>query len=101
MIRKNDFIWHIGFQGNTAVVNRRQRGAFSSADPGALLEAGMFRAAFCAAFWAAEMEKNAEAMPAYLELFAKKTGLRPSFDDMKRLMGVHQIPKGNLTVQAF
>lgn len=99
MIKKNDFIWHIGFQGNTAIVNRRQKNAFRNSLPQVLLEAGYFRAAFCSALWESEVEKKEGAMDAFIQSFGQSTGFKPSTDELKRMMGVYQIPDSNLYIQ--
>ena len=99
MIKKADFIWHIGFQGNTALVNRRQVQSFRNSAPEALLAAGFFRAAFCSALWESEVEKREGAMEAFVQAFGQTTELRPTVDELKRMMGVYQIPEGNLYIQ--
>ena len=99
MIKKSDFVWHIGFQGNTAVVNARQKKTFRQLESGLLLEASFLRAAFCCAFWESEIEQKPASMDAFLGKFKSVTQLDVKVDDLKRMMGVFQIPTGNLHIQ--
>jgi hypothetical protein len=101
MIKKKDFIWTIGYQGNTAIVNRRQQSALRDMTPEGLLGQGMLRAAFCSALWQQEMEGRADALEAFRAEFARITGLQVGIEEMKRMLGVYQVPRENLAVQAI
>lgn len=100
MIKKPDFIWTIGFQGNMAIVNRRERAAHRDLDPIKLLEDGMLRAAFCSALWQQEIEGRADALESFRAEFGRLTSLKLSVDEIKRLLGVYQVPRENLAIQA-
>jgi hypothetical protein len=101
MISKKDFVWTIGFQGNMAIVNKRERTAHRDLSPRVLLEAGLLRAAFCSALWEAEIESRADALEAFRSDFASVTGLNLGVEDIKRMLGVYQVPRENLTVLAI
>lgn len=98
MIKKADFIWHIGFQGNTAVVNRRQKTAVRNLSPDSLLQNSYYRAAFCSALWETEIENKAGSLDSFQVAFKQITGLATTVDDLKRMMGVYQIPTENLYI---
>ncbi len=101
MIKKHDFIWTIGFQGNTAIVNKRQRTESRDITPSVLLAEGMLRAAFSSALWEQEIESKATALEDFRLLFVKATGLDIGLDNIKRMLGVYQVPRENLTVLAL
>jgi len=98
MISKKDFIWTIGFQGNTAIVNKRERLGHRNLDPKVLLEDGLLRAALCSALWEQEIEGKAGALETFRQSFASVTGLGLAVDDIKRMLGVYQVPRENLSV---
>lgn len=92
---KQEFTFAIGFQGDTAIVDKRamrQYGRLSSAE---LMENGMYRAAFCSALFSGD----AGEMDRFITLFREKTsaagqdsaGLQ-TVDQFKRLFGVYTIP---------
>jgi hypothetical protein len=101
MIKKKDFIWTIGFQGNTAIVNRKESAAHRELDPVRLLEEGMLRAAFCSALWQQEIENKADSLEKFREDFKRITGLQLGIEEMKRMLGVYQVPRENLSIQAI
>ena len=100
MISKKDFVWTIGFQGNTAIVNKRERSAHRNLEPRKLLEEGLLRAAFCSALWDAEVESRPAAMDTFRDDFATVTGLKLSIEDIKRMLGVYQVPRDAMNVLA-
>jgi hypothetical protein len=89
-MKKEDFVWTVGYQGNIAQVNALRKKQWPNSDAMKLLDAGLFRPSFCAALW--EAEGNARGLDAWINAFSDKTGIRMSLDEVKRLLGVYSIP---------
>lgn len=96
IMKKSDFIWTVGYSGNVAVINKRARASFGRHNAVELLEKGLLRPAFCTALWQFEVEKDEATMKSFLEGLSTKTGSPLQLDDAKRMMGVYQIPEGNV-----
>jgi hypothetical protein len=97
---KADFVWAVGFQGNTAIVNKGQRLARRAAKWEALLAEGYLRAAFCSALWDAEKQADQSPLTAYVEALSARIGRPLSVEDAKRLLGVFKLPSANVKVLA-
>ena len=92
---KKEFTFTIGFQGDTAIVDKRamrQYGKLSTMD---LAEKGLYRAAFCSALFSG----NGQEMDEFIRHFAGKTASADpdssrieSEDQLKRLFGVYTVP---------
>ncbi|MFA7565730.1 MAG: hypothetical protein WCY01_01790 [Alkalispirochaeta sp.] len=81
-VKRSDFIFTIGFQGDTAIVNGTARKKYGSMNASQLLEEGLFRFAFCAALYDGELEE-------FLPLFRESTGIDvPSVEALQRMYGV-------------
>lgn len=87
-MKREDFVWTIGYQDDTAIVDGPARKRFKKSTPEELLEAGMYRAAFCAALYDGTTES-------FLPRFVDKTGIpADSVGYIQRLFGVFSIPEG-------
>jgi len=95
---KSDFVWSVGFQGNTAIVNKAQRGRFHNLSFENLVEKGYLRAAFCSAIWDAEKTGKTDAPERCAELLAKKSGRPLTLEQAKRLVGVYVVPDDKIRV---
>ncbi|TVQ36968.1 MAG: hypothetical protein EA384_13325 [Spirochaetaceae bacterium] len=90
-MKREDFIFTIGFEGNTAVVDSRCRKRYRTLSTIALAEKGLYRQAFCSALFSGdtrEMEHLLEYMREYTSFDAS------SEIALKRLFGVFEVPKG-------
>jgi hypothetical protein len=92
MISREDFLFTIGYEGLTAIVDgkaRRQYGKLSTME---LAEAGLYRAAFSSALWALEAEggpKDGKDLADFLAYFNAKAGTSyTGIEQLKRLFGV-------------
>ena len=86
-MKREDFIFTIGYHGGTAIVDGTARRQYGKKEPHELLEAGLYRAAFCAALYDGRLE-------AFLPVFAERTSIEvESAEQLKRLFGVFDIPE--------
>jgi len=89
-VRREDFIWTVGFQGNTAVVDKRARRKYGDFSADALLEKGFYRAAFCAALY----DGDEPAIQRLIDRYnAEHDASYRTADELKRLFGVDSVPE--------
>lgn len=110
MISRGDFVFTIGYEGNTAVVDgamKRRHGSLSAAELAGL---GLYKQALCAAVYdeaaavagrppsrksGGEVRATAAVLEEILEIYNRhqehKLG---SVEDLKRLFGVFEVPEG-------
>lgn len=80
----------IGYQGNAALVDKANMVHFSGKSQEELLEAGMFKPAFCRALY---LEDQA-AMEGVLAFYnARSPQKYRTLEDLKRAFGVFYVPK--------
>jgi len=89
-MKREEFIFTIGYQGDTAVIDGhgcRKYGRLSTRE---LAEAGLYKAAFCSAVFSGKEEEQMLV----LDLYNKASGASyKSVEDLKRLFGVFEIPE--------
>ena len=91
MIKREDFIFTVGYQGDTAIVNANSRRKFGRLNTRELALKGFFKAAICSALYAASDEELEQVMKIYNEQNENKVD---SIHDLKRLFGVSHVPEG-------
>jgi hypothetical protein len=96
---KADFVWTVGYQGNTALVNKTMKSKYRNPVSSVLLEAGFLRAAFCAALW--ENKERQGALEQFTQHFTSTTGLSLSTEEIMRLLGVFKLPEAAIKVQSI
>ncbi|MDZ7794376.1 MAG: hypothetical protein U5P10_12020 [Spirochaetia bacterium] len=90
MMKRDDFVFTIGYQGDTALIDSRARKDFSKLSTEELAERGLWRAAFCSALYA----QSEEQMQQVVEKYNQKSGAKlESVNDMKRMLGVFEVPE--------
>lgn len=89
-MKRDDFIFSIGYQGDSAIVDSRtakKYGSFSSVE---LAEKGLFRAGFCSAMY----DGDEGAMQQVVAVYNRVSGASlEGVEDMKRLLGVFSVPE--------
>ncbi len=86
-----DFIFTIGYQEDTAIVDGRALRLYGKLTTEELAQKGFFKSAFCSALYA-EDENEAERV---LAIYNKHTNSSyVSISDLKRLFGVYSVPDG-------
>jgi hypothetical protein len=88
---RQEFTFAIGFQGDTAIVDKRAMRQHGKLTTMGLAESGLYRAAFCSALFSGDSGE----MDEFIRVFAAKASGgpdRPTADGLKRLFGVYTVP---------
>ena len=91
MIKREDFIFTIGYSGSSAIVDSSLKKKFGSLESEALAKKGLFKAALCSAIF-----NNRETeMDQVLALYnSKAKGAIKTVEELKRKFGVFEVPEG-------
>ena len=97
-MKREDFIFTIGYQGDTALVDgsaKRQYGRLSTRE---LAEKGFLKPALCSALYSEKQED----VDAVLAFYRERSG-RPNvtFEQLKRTLGVYSVPEKILKVKVL
>ncbi len=91
MIGRRDFVFTIGYDGGTAVVDgslKRRFGALSTVE---LAEKGLFKQALCSAVF----EGREEGLVQVLESYNARTEHKlAGVEELRRMFGVFEVPQG-------
>jgi hypothetical protein len=89
-MKREDFIFTIGYQSDITLVDGKAKKEYGKLSTEELIEKGLFRAAFCSALY----EEDEEKMKTVVEGYNKRSGaLLKTIEDMKRMLGVYQVPQ--------
>ena len=99
MISRQDFIFTIGYEGSTAVVDGTMKRRFGSLSTEELAEKHLYKPAISSAVYeehtAASGQEGGPALQKVLEIYnrdaEKKIG---SVEELKRTFGVYEVPEG-------
>ena len=87
-MRREDFVFTIGYDGDTAIIDGKARKKYRKYNVTELAEVGMYRAAFCAALF----DGDRDVMQKVLAAYNKGEGTKyNSTDDLKRMFGVYDV----------
>ncbi|MBU0928386.1 MAG: hypothetical protein KKA67_11585 [Spirochaetes bacterium] len=87
MISREEFIFTIGYDGGTAIVDGKAKAKYGKLGTVELAEAGLFRAAFASAVFSG----SAEDLKAFADIYNAKAGTDYSTQEQfQRLFGVKQ-----------
>lgn len=90
MLRKEDFVFCIGYQGDTALVDKRAKKKYGRMSTSELLQTGLLRAAFSSAVY----DDSEEDMKKVISSFNDLTGSKlKTSEEMKRLLGIFAVPE--------
>ena len=85
MISRDDFIFTVGYQGDTAIVDARAKKRHKGLATAGLLEAGLYKQAFCAALF----DKDDQAIQQVLEAYNRHSDAAYTGpEELKRVFGV-------------
>ncbi|MGA2974263.1 MAG: hypothetical protein ABSF77_03035 [Spirochaetia bacterium] len=90
-MRREDFVFCIGFEGSTAIVDGRMMRRNGSASTRQLAEAGMFKQAVCSAIYKGAPQELEEVLSLYNQKTATPVG---STEELMRIFGVSAVPEG-------
>ncbi len=93
MINREDFIFTIGYDGDSAVVDSKAKKRFGKLSTHELLDAGLYKSALCSAVYAG----NEEEIEAVRVRYSRITGFDIANQDyLKLILGVQNVPE-NIT----
>ncbi|MBT3271967.1 MAG: hypothetical protein HN368_02340 [Spirochaetales bacterium] len=87
-MHRDDFVFTIGYDGDTAIVDKKAMKRYRKATIPQLIESGHYRIAFCSALFDSDEPAMAEVLAAYNR--GEDTHYT-STDDLKRLFGVYDV----------
>ena len=90
-MRRDEFVFTIGYQGNTAIVDGKAKRKFGKLETKELAEKGFYKAAFSSAIYSGDERELDEFLAIYN---AAGQGSAYSKDQLKRLFGVFGVPDG-------
>jgi hypothetical protein len=89
-MKEDDFVFTIGYQGETAIVDGKAQKRYRSYSVERLIEEGLYKAAFCKALYNEDIGQQDAVLKAYNE----QSGANyQSVDNLKRLFGVFGVPE--------
>ena len=86
---KVDFMFTIGYQGVSAIVDKQAKRKYSKLSSNELAEKGLFKPAFCEALFDGDTAKQKEVLNIYNRISGEAI---TNVDSMKRLLGVFEVP---------
>jgi len=90
-MRREDYVFCIGYEGSTAIVDGRMKRRYGHLTTTGLAEAGLFKQAVCSALWSGSQEELQEV----LAIFNTKT-VTPAraAEELTRIFGTFGVPEG-------
>jgi len=89
-MKRDDFVFTIGYSGDTALVDGRAKKEYAGLSVEDLVKKGLWRAAFCSALFDGDEEQMSQVVREY----NSKSGAHlESPVDMKRMLGVFEVPR--------
>ncbi len=90
-MNREDFIFTIGYEGNTAVVDGSLKKRYRALSSHELAESGLFKPALCSAIYSG----NKDELEAVLRIYNARAEVRiDSIYAFKRKFGVFEVPEG-------
>jgi len=87
---REDFMFTVGYDGDSAVVDMKAKKKYSKMTTMELLEAGFFKPALCSAIYS----ENPEELNAVLEKYNSFTDKKiDNVEQLKLVIGIQKIPK--------
>jgi hypothetical protein len=90
-MRREDFVFCIGYEGNAAIVDGRLRARYAGYSTKPLAEAGLYKQAICSAYWSKKPEELEEILQIYN---ARTEHPVSSVAELSRIYGVSGFPQG-------
>lgn len=90
-MRREDYVFCIGYEGSTAIVDGKLLRRFSDLGTRQLAQAGLFKQAVCSALWSGKPEELQEVLSVYNQSTNVPVG---SVEELTRIFGTSGIPEG-------
>ena len=88
-MKRSDFVFSVGFQGVSAIVDKTAKREYGSLSTKQLAENGLYRSAFCSALYSGD-EKEVDTV---MKIYNSRSRTRQqTAGNMKRLLGVFSVP---------
>jgi len=87
MLSREEFIFTIGYDGPSALVDGQAKRQYSSLSTGDLAKKGFFRAAYSSAIWS----NDPKELETVAETYNKTTGASVTVEALQRLFGVYPV----------
>jgi len=87
---REDFIFTVGYDGNTAVVDKKAKSKYSQKTTMELLEAGFFKPALCSAIYSENQDELNAVLERYNSFTEKKID---NIEQLKLVIGIQKMPK--------
>ena len=98
MMSREDFIFTLGYEGSVAIVDGRAKRKYRGYSAPQLAEAGLFKAAVCAALYDEDQAALEKVLRSYNSGTEKKVA---TVEELKRVFGVTHVPKDITKVNVF
>lgn len=93
-----DFIFTIGYQGNTAIVDTTAKKRYGGLSTARLAEKGLYKAAFCSALFSGNREEMEAVLLAYNAVSVRKY---ETLEELKRAYGVYSVPEDGVKTKGL
>lgn len=91
MLRREDFVFTIGYQGNTAIVDGKLKSKFRNLSTEELARQGLYKPAICSAIF----NDSAEELEVVRNIINKKRKKKiNTIAELKKVYGVTELPQG-------
>lgn len=97
-MRREDFMFTIGYDGDTAIVDGKARKRYGKLSTAELADAGLYKPAFCSALFSGVESEIRMVIDAYNR---GENSSYASADDLKRLFGVYEVRQDIVKVKAL
>jgi hypothetical protein len=90
VISRENFMFTVGYQGNSAIVDGTLKRRYGKLSPDELMKKGLFKPALCSAIYSGDKEESNLVLRLYNENAVEKL---LSLEDLKRILGVSRVPE--------
>ena len=97
-MRREDFVFCIGYEGNAAIVDGRLRARNAGRSTRELAEAGLYKQALCSAYWSRKPEELEEVLQVYNSRTEHPVS---SSAELSRIYGISGIPEGAAKIKVI
>ena len=96
-MKRTDFMFAIGYQGISAIVDKHAKNQYGKLSGKELSEKGLFKTAFCGALY----DEDTSGLEEVIAIYNRTSGESlTSVESMKRLLGVFAVPD-NITKATY